>query len=285
MYGGLIAVAGAGRALARAHQDLARPGDPGGSDQPVVGPAGRHQDRLGGGPGVRDRHRRRGRRGRDHRRALPVRAGLALPVDRPAARDRRARRAGQPQRGGARRHPLRPRRDLHLDVRRPRRGRRPSPTPSSSPSCSSVRRACSGPDSERMPSPHDRQPWPARHPRRLDPWTQPIVDRPGGRPGRRGRAARLPARHRRPLLPEHDHPLAGLRDRCQRAQHHLRLRRLHLAGPGRLHRPRRLHHRRARGPHPRRPIWWWVPVAGVVARAGRPGARAGVPALVAGRRS
>ena len=38
---------------------------------------------------------------------------------------------------------------------------------------------------------------------------------------RRGAAARLyPVLSRRPLLPEHDHPLAGLRDRGGRAEHH-----------------------------------------------------------------
>ena len=63
------------------------------------------------------RHRRGRRRRRDHRRALPVRARVALPVDRPAAGDRRARRHGQPQRRGARRPDVRRRRDHDLGVR------------------------------------------------------------------------------------------------------------------------------------------------------------------------
>ena len=83
----------------------------------------------------------RRRRWGDHRRALPVRARLALPVDRASAGDRRARRYGQPQWRGARPAAVRSRRDpyrrLHFavlgDRRAVRRGLRRPAHPAAGP--------------------------------------------------------------------------------------------------------------------------------------------------------
>ena len=82
-----------------------------------------------------------------------------------------------------------------------------------------------------------------------------------------------PLSQRQPLLPEHDHPLAGLRDRRKRSEHHHGLRRVRLARPGRVHRPGWLHRsacwppsstRCRRGCGCRWPAWSPRPVAVVL---------------------
>ena len=95
------------------------------------------------------------------------------------------------------------------------------------------------------------------------------MSRPRRRPdparSRAGRGVALllyPVVSRRPLLPEHDHPLPGLRDRGDRTEHHHRLRGLRVARSGRVPRPRRVH---VGDPvHPRRGVAGvvWVPVGG-----------------------
>ena len=113
VYGLVVAIARPCRTGPALDQDVAGPRDPSCRDQSDRGRTGRHQGVLGGRAGLRHRDRRRRRRRCNHRCALPVRSRIALPVDRPAAGHRRARRHGQPQRRGARRRPVRARRNPH----------------------------------------------------------------------------------------------------------------------------------------------------------------------------
>ena len=90
----------------------------------------------------------------------PFVPGLALPVDRPTAGHRRARRHGQPQRRHPRRADLRRRRDADVGVRVAVVGDRGALRRSCSPCCSSARRACSAPGCARTRWPHEPRPRP-----------------------------------------------------------------------------------------------------------------------------
>ena len=181
-----------------------------------------------------------GRRRGDAQHDLPVPARFPLPVDRAAARHRRARRAGQPARIDHRRPGHRGRRDRRHQLHRglvagggpvPRHHRR-ADHPTAGHPRHQVARGCG-----RMTTAARSPTVEARHSRH--------------RGRRRCRRCAVPAVAER-VGAEHHDPGARAGHRRQRAQRDHRLHRLSVTEPGRVHRHRRLRRRPARTEIPRR---------------------------------